>query len=464
MTPATSNVMTQIVDPDRVAALRKTFLLDTKAEEAFDRLTNMAARVLGAPISFISLIDVNRHYVKSGIGASIQELPLSHSFCKHVVATGEPLIVDDARNHPAVRHNPAIKEYDVIGYLGMPIYTTDGLNIGSLCVIDNKPRQWSEDEISIIRDLTSSVMMEIELRVQIRMEQEAGRKLSTEEVYGHLPDDGQRFGVYEVIDQIGTGGMSDVYLSRHRFLKNVVAVKQLRANVQNYEEYTKRFEQEAQIIAQLKHQNIVRVFDYGIKDERPYMIMEHINGVDLAEFLGRNERLTFGYDGAILLDIAAALDYAHSKGIIHRDVKPSNVMLRRRFSDGKPMDQFHAILMDFGIARLASKGTNMTQDNLVGTVSYMAPEQIESSNSLDYRADLYSFGVLTYQFLTGHLPFKSGSFAGLLRMHLTDPMPDPRQYVPDLTDNQVDALSLMLSKDPDDRPASAREFVTMLGK
>jgi GAF domain-containing protein len=158
-----------VADPERRVALARTGLLDTQPEEAFDRLTRMAARVLNAPVAQVTLVDADRQFFKSCIGlpepwASRRETPLSHSFCQHTVITREPLVVCDAREDPRVRDNLAIEDLDVVAYAGVPLITADGYALGSLCVIDHKPRTWTTDQMDVLRDIAASVMSEVELR------------------------------------------------------------------------------------------------------------------------------------------------------------------------------------------------------------------------------------------------------------------------------------------------------------
>lgn len=165
-------------DPKRLAMLNHLNLLDTSVEEAFDRLTRLASKITGSPISLVTLVDADRQFFKSAFGlpepvASARETPLSYSFCKHVVASGETLIVEDAREDPTFKDNLAMSEYGIVGYLGSPLTTTTGIELGSFCVLDVKPRQWDEREIEIIRELALSVMTEIELRAQIKAREEA---------------------------------------------------------------------------------------------------------------------------------------------------------------------------------------------------------------------------------------------------------------------------------------------------
>lgn len=164
--------------PDsRLHALTATGLLDSSPEQAFDRFTRLASKLLGTPVALVSLVDRDRQFFKSHIGlqdpwASARETPLSHSFCQYVVSNQQPLVVPDARRHAVLRHNPAIDALGVIAYLGVPLTTADGHTLGSLCAIDTKPREWDQQTIDILTDLAALVMTEIELRL-------LGRQLDT---------------------------------------------------------------------------------------------------------------------------------------------------------------------------------------------------------------------------------------------------------------------------------------------
>jgi two-component system cell cycle sensor histidine kinase/response regulator CckA len=176
--------------PDRLAALRQTALLDTPPEEGFDRLARMAARLLGAPTSLISLVADDRQFFKSAIGlpepwASSRTAPISFSFCSTVVGSGEPLVVEDARRHPLLRHSPAIRELGWVAYAGVPLITRDGYVVGSFCVVDKMPRLWSERDIALLQDLAASAVTEIDLRRETarRRQAELGRRDSEEQLH-----------------------------------------------------------------------------------------------------------------------------------------------------------------------------------------------------------------------------------------------------------------------------------------
>jgi GAF domain-containing protein len=164
----------------RLSALHRTGLLDSPSEEAFDRYTRLASRTLDAPVALISLVDADRQFFKSARGLdeplkTKRETPLSHSFCKHVVASGESLVVGDARAEPLVRENPAVPELKVIAYAGVPLKSSNGQVLGTLCVIDHRPRDWQRDELDVLRDLGACLEDEIELRCLVR-ETEAARR------------------------------------------------------------------------------------------------------------------------------------------------------------------------------------------------------------------------------------------------------------------------------------------------
>ena len=154
---------TAVQDPERLAALRKTGLLDSAPDPSFDRHVRLAAEVLNAPIALVSLIDEDRQFLKSTIGVEERETPLSHSFCQHAVAQRTPLIVEDAREHPLLKHNPAVEEMGTIAYAGVPLIDAGGHALGTLCVIDSRPRKWSKSQVELLNDLAASVVSDIAL-------------------------------------------------------------------------------------------------------------------------------------------------------------------------------------------------------------------------------------------------------------------------------------------------------------
>jgi GAF domain-containing protein len=159
-------------DPERLAAMERLDVIDAKPDAGFDRYTALAADMLDAPIALISLVDSRRQMFLSNHSpepiASYDETPLSHSFCQHAVRASAPLVIPDAREDPLVRENPAIEDFGVIAYAGAPIMTRDEQTLGTLCVMDRQPRQWTDDQVTMLSDLAAAVASEIELRAQMR--------------------------------------------------------------------------------------------------------------------------------------------------------------------------------------------------------------------------------------------------------------------------------------------------------
>ena len=207
-----SDLATHIADPNRLAALRAIALLDTPTEEAFDRLTRLAAEFASAPVALVTLIDANRQFFKSCLGLpepwqSMRETPLSHSFCKYNRIPCKPLLISDARQDPIFKDNLAIRDLNVIAYLGIPLVTDDGYVLGSFCVIDCKPRDWNEGDIKVVEELASVVMTEVHLRTEIatRVRAEEQMKAKNEELreaYRELErETGERFQALEQLRQ-----------------------------------------------------------------------------------------------------------------------------------------------------------------------------------------------------------------------------------------------------------------------
>lgn len=272
---------------------------------------------------------------------------------------------------------------------------------------------------------------------------------------------GSQIGPYEILGQIARGGMSEVYRGRHTRLERIVAIKILPVSLAGEQDFRERFTREAQGVATLQHPNIVQVYDFGDLQNTYYMVMEFINGRDLGSFMRETGALPLKNSLNILKQIAAALDYAHARGIVHRDIKPSNVMVENEPIPGSTYAR--AVLTDFGIAKLRSGDTGATKTGmLMGTLNYIAPEQIRSSGQVDGRADVYALGVMTYQLLTGKLPFEAENPGALMLAHLQTIAPDPRLLQPDLPAHTALALLRALEKDPTLRPATAGEFISLL--
>ena len=270
-------------------------------------------------------------------------------------------------------------------------------------------------------------------------------------------------GGYKDLELIARGGMGEVYKARHPSLNRTVAIKVLSAFFKDDPGFNKRFAREAKTMAQLRHPNIITIHDFGDQDGLPYIVMEYLTGDTLSQIIGNHERLPLEEGLPILQDLAAALDYAHGQGVIHRDIKPSNVIVEpiTTLTSGRTQ---RAILMDFGIARFITENTILTgSGDVMGTADYISPEQIHGLTELDSRTDQYSFGVMTYQLLTGKKPFERNNTWAMIRSHLEEPPPDPRVHV-SMTEHVATTILRTLSKKPEERFSSVGEFVSELGK
>jgi hypothetical protein len=264
---------------------------------------------------------------------------------------------------------------------------------------------------------------------------------------------GSHLGKYEIKAELGRGGMGSVYLGYDPLLDRQVAVKVLAPHLVWDHEFVERFLREARAAARLKHLNIVTVFDVGQEAGWYYFVMEHLAGETLAARLQAQGALPAPEAMSILRPLAAALDYAHYRGIVHRDVKPGNVILG-------PEGQ--VTLLDFGIARAAQEGRLTGTGTVVGTPEYMSPEQARGM-SVDARTDQYSLGVVAYQMLCGQVPFQADSTLALMYKIVHEPPPPLSQYRPDLPAEVSVALEKALAKEPGARYACTSAFVEALG-
>lgn len=248
---------------------------------------------------------------------------------------------------------------------------------------------------------------------------------------------------YRIEALLGRGGMARVYRGVDVHLHRYVAVKVIDTPYQSESEYIKRFEREAQVIAQLSHPNIVQLYRFGETDGFIYMVMQYVEGADLHTLLSGYRKDDEYIEAEEILhiskDILAALDYVHKRGVIHRDVKPSNILLDR---DGR------AFLSDFGLALLTEIGTMGTT---FGSPQYIAPEQALSSAKAEPRSDLYAYGVVLYEMLSGRLPFVAEDPLELAMLHMSEQPPSPREHRPELHPAIEAVLLKALSKDPQDR-------------
>jgi serine/threonine protein kinase len=261
--------------------------------------------------------------------------------------------------------------------------------------------------------------------------------------------EGETVGPYQILAQLGHGGMATVYKAYHEALDRYVALKVLHPAFTDDATFMTRFQREARVVARLDHPNIVPIYDFAEYEGRPYLVMKFIEGETLKALLARG-RLSLQQIVPIVEAVGAALAYAHQQNVVHRDVKPSNILISK---DGK------IYLTDFGLARMAQTSTSLTADQLVGTPQYISPEQAMSKPDLDARSDIYSFGVVVYEMVVGRVPYDADTPFAIVHDHIYTPLPLPRQVNPDVPEAVEAVLLKALAKNPGDRFADVGSFV-----
>lgn len=272
---------------------------------------------------------------------------------------------------------------------------------------------------------------------------------------------GKTIGKVRIEKYLARGGMAEVYLGTHLSLDRPVAVKVLHSYIEEDPTLLARFQREAKVVAGLRHPNIVQIFDFETVEGHPYIVMEYLKGPTLATYLRglhkRNERIPSHQVARLLKVLTAALDYAHGQGVIHRDIKPGNIMLHGR-ADEIPLDQpltndVEAILTDFGLVRVEHSASQTASGMVSGTPAYMSPEQARGDKT-DNRTDIYSLGVVLYEMLAGRVPFESDSTLAVIYKHINEPPPP----IPGISPAVQAVMDRALAKNPNDRYQSSREM------
>ena len=261
----------------------------------------------------------------------------------------------------------------------------------------------------------------------------------------------QMIGDYEIVEKIAEGGMGTVYKARHRTTGEVAALKMVAPHMATNPTYLQRFEKEYNAARALDHPNIVRALEHGVIDGRPYLVMEFVEGESLGQRLDRVGRIPEAEAVRIISEAAQALHQAHQRGMIHRDVKPDNIMVT---PDGRVK------LADLGLVKELDGDLNLTRTGRgLGTPHFMAPEQFRNAKNANVRCDIYSLAATLYMMVTGQMPFAACPPLDAFMKKLNDDLPAPRKLVPGLSAQVDAAIRAAMSADPDKRPATCQEFI-----
>jgi thioredoxin-like negative regulator of GroEL len=263
---------------------------------------------------------------------------------------------------------------------------------------------------------------------------------------------GENIGPYRLIEKLGKGGMATVFKAYHPSLDRYVAIKALHPAFMEHPGFLDRFEREAKVVAKLEHPNIVPIYDFSEHEGRPYLVLKYVRGETLKARLEKSQ-LTYKESKHIFRVISSALAYAHNQGVLHRDVKPSNVLL----------DKAGGIyLADFGLARITETSqTTLSGQMMMGTPHYISPEQAKGLGNLDNGTDIYSLGVMTYELLVGDVPYQADTPFSVIHDHIYSPLPLPKDINPDLNDEMQRALLKALAKKREDRFADIQEMMAV---
>jgi len=260
---------------------------------------------------------------------------------------------------------------------------------------------------------------------------------------------GENVGPYRILAQLGQGGMATVFKAYHAALDRHVAIKVLHPAFKEDPQFLQRFHREAKVVAKLEHPNIIPIYDFSEHKGQPYLVLKYIEGETLKARLARG---TLAVQEAVdvIQAVGTALNYAHKQGVLHRDVKPSNILLSE---DGR------IYLADFGLARMAELGAStLSGDMLIGTPFYISPEQGSGNSELDERTDIYSFGIVLYEMIVGKVPFTADTPFSIIHDHIYTPLPLPSAVNPSVPEEVEIVLLKALSKNPQDRFSSGREM------
>ena len=267
---------------------------------------------------------------------------------------------------------------------------------------------------------------------------------------------GQSIGKYKIVESLGRGGMAEVYRAYQSNLDRDVAIKIMHSFLADEENFLTRFQREAKSMASLNHNNIVGVYDFDVQDGIYYIVMEYVSGGTLKERLESlarsNEKMPLSESVRLVLEVADALAYAHSRSMVHRDIKPGNIMVD---------EEGHAVLTDFGIAKILSGPSFTATGAMIGTPAYMSPEQ-GLGQAGDERSDLYALGVLFYQMSTGQLPYDADTPLAVILKHVNEPIPEPQVRNEELPAELSAVIVKAMAKDPAKRYQSAAEFAMAL--
>ena len=402
----------------RLALLRACNIIYTPAEEAFDEVARLAADLCGTEIALITLVDSDYQWFKARVGVEQEGTARDLSFCGHCIDHRHPLVIEDTHldarfsDNPLVMGNPHIRFY-----AGVPLLVEEGSAIGALSVADTRPRTLTTRQLAALERLARQVARELRLRREL----DGGGSGPAASPFPVGPG-ATIAGRWQVIRELGRGASGAVFEARDRGGIRA-ALKVLLPEWRNHEEVLERFVREARVLMRLHSPHVGRLLDVGNLDATqgalPYLALEYLEGTDLGRLVETQGRVPYRQALAWCADACEGIAEAHALGVVHRDVKPSNVFLADAGQGAGPLVK----VIDFGIAVGDEAGGSRitSMGKVVGSPAYMSPEQMMAATDVDLRADIWSMGVLLYEILAGDTPFGGNGHLALFANVMTKP-------------------------------------------
>ena len=427
---------------ERLDVLAGCRIVDTPPEASFDDIAMLAAQICAAPIALVSLVTSDRQWFKARVGIAARETSRKVSFCAHALEATAPFVVPDALADERFRDNPhVLGDPHVRFYAGVPLRVGEGSAVGTLCVLDHVPRSLTPVQLAaIVTQRRQIASLQQQLAPPVRLG--AGRMIASRWRLGAT---------------LGKGGVGTVFRATPHDGGPDVAIKFLLPSWQQDAGVVARFAREARTLMRIDSPHVVRVLDVGNLDPLegglPFIVTELLTGRDLDRTLRERGRGPWGQAASWIVDACVGLAEAHDRGVVHRDVKPANLFLADE-ADGSTTLK----VLDFGLAKDASDEGDTTMREVLGTIAYMAPEQLIASRDADARSDVWALGAVLYELVAGTRAFLGESDVKVASAVLHGTVPPLDRVAPDVPHALSTIVARCLRSQPAERFADAREL------
>lgn len=429
----------------RLSLLKACNIIYTPAEEAFDDVARLAADLCGAEIALITLVDSDYQWFKARVGIEQEGTARDLSFCGHCINHRHPLVVEDTHLDARFSDNPLVTgDPHIRFYAGVPLLVEEGSAIGALSVADTHARTLTTRQLAALERLARQVARELRLRRDL--DRGAGESTPPFPVGPGATIAGR----WHVTRELGRGASGAVFEARDGEGTRV-AIKVLLPEWRGHEEVVERFVREARVLMRLRSPHVGQLLDVGNLDAAqgalPYLALEYLEGTDLGRLVETQGRVPYRQALAWCADACEGIAEAHALGVVHRDVKPSNVFLADAGKVAGPVVK----VIDFGIAageEAAGASRITSMGKIVGSPAYMSPEQMMAASDVDLRADVWSMGVLLYEILAGNTPFRGHDHLSVFANVMTKPPLPLRAHLKEGVPPEVEAVILKCLRRP----------------